>query len=282
MLSASGACLFLWKAEGRCSVFHSALLPWYNTGITKKEGTHMGKHILLINDLPGYGKVALAAMMPVLSHMGHHLYNLPTALVSNTLDYGKFEILETTDYMRKSLAVWKELGFSFDAISTGFIVSGEQAEMIAAYCGEERKKETYIFVDPIMGDEGHLYNGVPDSTVGAMRRLVSHADCTVPNYTEAALLAGVPYEEGGTSEREMRKIIDAIRRIGAASVVVTSAIVEGQHAVAGYDEVRGNYFLPRDGGYFLRGPFGAYRKWHASPGSGTESDGHSGLAHFRQ
>lgn len=28
------------------------------------------KQILLINDLPGYGKVALAAMMPVLAHMG--------------------------------------------------------------------------------------------------------------------------------------------------------------------------------------------------------------------
>ena len=50
----------------------------------------MSKHILLVHDLAGYGKVSLSAMMPVLSHMGHHLYTLPTALVSNTLDYGKF------------------------------------------------------------------------------------------------------------------------------------------------------------------------------------------------
>ena len=61
----------------------------------------MSKQILLINDLAGYGKVALSAMIPVLSHMGHQIYNLPTALVSNTLDYGKFDILETTDYMKK-------------------------------------------------------------------------------------------------------------------------------------------------------------------------------------
>lgn len=72
------------------------------------------KNILIINDMPGYGKVALAAMLPILSHMGHNIYNLPTALVSNTLDYGKFTILDTTDYMKKSIAVWKELGFSFD------------------------------------------------------------------------------------------------------------------------------------------------------------------------
>ena len=85
----------------------------------------MGKQILLVNDLPGYGKVALAAMMPVLAHMGHITYNLPTALVSNTLDYGKFEIQDTTHFMRNTLKVWQELGFTFDAISTGFIVSHE-------------------------------------------------------------------------------------------------------------------------------------------------------------
>ena len=203
----------------------------------------MGKRILLINDLPGYGKVALAAMVPVLSHMGHYVYELPTALVSNTLDYGKFEILETTEYMEKTLSVWNELGFSFDAVSTGFIVSEKQARLIGGYCAEQRKKGTRIFVDPIMGDNGQLYNGVPDSTVAYMRTLVAQADFTVPNYTEAALLAGVPYRKEGTSEPEMRRIIDALRRMGAGSVVVTSAVVDGSSAMAGYDEGRGTYFL---------------------------------------
>ena len=30
-----------------------------------------GKNVLIINDMPGYGKVALAAMLPVLSTLGH-------------------------------------------------------------------------------------------------------------------------------------------------------------------------------------------------------------------
>ena len=91
------------------------------------------KNILIINDMPGYGKVALAAMLPILSHMGHNIYNLPTALVSNTLDYGKFTILDTTDYMKKSIAVWKELGFSFDCITTGFLASAEQVDICLLY-----------------------------------------------------------------------------------------------------------------------------------------------------
>ena len=115
------------------------------------------KKILLINDMCGYGKVASAAMLPILSYMGHVTYNLPTALVSNTLDYGKFNLLDTTDYIMGVFPVWKELGFHFDAIATGFIASERQAKIVSAYCLEQEHLGTPIFVDPIMGDEGKLY-----------------------------------------------------------------------------------------------------------------------------
>lgn len=78
------------------------------------------KRILLINDMAGYGKVALAAMIPILSSARHQVFNLPTALVSNTLDYGTFDILETTGYMRGGIDAWEKLGFEFDAVATGF------------------------------------------------------------------------------------------------------------------------------------------------------------------
>ena len=91
------------------------------------------KQILLINDIAGYGKVATAAMLPILSYFGHPTYNLPTALVSNTLDYGKFNILDTTEYIKGVFPVWKELGFSFDAIATGFIVSEHKAAIISRF-----------------------------------------------------------------------------------------------------------------------------------------------------
>lgn len=195
----------------------------------------MGKQILLINDLPGYGKVALAAMMPVLSHMGHHLYNLPTALVSNTLDYGKFDILETTDYMSNAIAVWEELGFTFDAVSTGFIVSERQARLVADYCRRVKAKGTRVFVDPIMGDEGRLYNGVTEKTVQNMLELVKTADYIVPNYTEAAYLAGVEYHSEGITASEAEHLVEKLRAAGAGSVVITSAKVDGQDTVIVYD-----------------------------------------------
>ena len=155
--------------------------------------------LLLINDMCGYGKVALSAMLPVLSHMGYRIHNLPTALVSDTLNYPKFYIHDTTEYVRQSLAIWEELGFEFDAISTGFIVTEEETRIISDFCHRRAAKGTKVFVDPIMGDNGRLYAGVPESTIGLMRDLVACADYTVPNYTEACLLTDTPMREGITA-----------------------------------------------------------------------------------
>ena len=197
--------------------------------------------LLLINDMCGYGKVALSAMLPVLSHMGYRIHNLPTALVSDTLNYPKFYIHDTTEYVRQSLAIWEELGFEFDAISTGFIVTEEETRIISDFCHRRAAKGTKVFVDPIMGDNGRLYAGVPESTIGLMRDLVACADYTVPNYTEACLLTDTPMKDGITAG-EARALVDAARELGAKSVVVTSANVDGKSAVIGYDHVAGEHF----------------------------------------
>ena len=204
----------------------------------------MSKKILLVNDLAGYGKVALSAMIPVLSHMGCETFNLPTALVSNTLDYGKFEILDTSEYMKRTLAVWTELGFAFDAVSTGFIVSKEQTELLTEFCKDRAEKGSIIFTDPIMGDEGVLYNGISEDTVALMRKLIGVADYIVPNYTEASYLAGAAYQEDGASEEEYHAIIDRLRKLGAKSVVITSAKVKDASvkSVIGYDHKEKEYF----------------------------------------
>lgn len=207
----------------------------------------MGKQILLINDLAGYGKVALSAMIPVLSHMGHQIYNLPTALVSNTLDYGKFDILETTDYMKNTISVWDELGFQFDAIATGFIVSEVQAKMIADYCRKKSEKGTLIFVDPIMGDEGKLCNGVSQETISHMRELVKVADYIVPNYTEAVYLAEMQYHSRDLTKEEADELVERLRIMGAKSVIITSARLNGKDVVIGYDhELDEKFILPFD------------------------------------
>ncbi len=200
------------------------------------------KKILLINDMAGYGKVATAAMLPILSFMGHPTFNLPTALVSNTLDYGKFNILDTTEYIKGVFPVWKELGFRFDAIATGFIASERQADIISAYCLEQAANGTTIFVDPIMGDEGKLYNGVTSTAINSMREMLSVAHLCYPNYTEACYLTGKEYKQAGVSSDEAKILLDNLRKIGTKSVLITSIPVNGKPSVVGYNHTKDEYF----------------------------------------
>ncbi|MBP6527204.1 MAG: pyridoxamine kinase [Prevotella sp.] len=200
------------------------------------------KQILLINDMAGYGKVATAAMLPILSYFGHPTYNLPTALVSNTLDYGKFNLLDTTDYIKGVFPVWKELGFTFDAIATGFIASERQADIVSRYCLEQASTGTTIFVDPIMGDEGKLYNGVTQAAIKSMREMLSVAHLCYPNYTEACYLTGREYNAQGVTEDEAHNLLEHLRKIGSKSVLITSITVDGQPSVVGYNHMHNEYF----------------------------------------
>lgn len=200
------------------------------------------RQILLVNDIAGYGKVATAAMLPILSYFGYPTCNLPTALVSNTLDYGKFNILDTTEYIKGVFPVWRQLGFSFDAIATGFIASERQADIVARYCQEQAALGTIIFVDPIMGDEGKLYNGVTAATINSMREMLSVAHICYPNYTEACYLTGRAYQPEGISQKESRSLLDHLRKTGTKSVLVTSVPVDGTPSVIGYNHMNGEYF----------------------------------------
>lgn len=216
--------------------------------------------ILLVYDLAGYGKVALSVMIPIFSHLKFETFNLPTALVSNTFDYGKFDILDTTAYMRNTIGIWDQLGFSFDAICTGFIASKEQSQLVTDYCRRHKERNgAKIFVDPVMADNGFLYNGVTFETVLYLRELCSTADVVLPNITEACFLTGVKVngEErvliGASaasttsassaasttsatltrhrlsfSAEEIDSIVAGLKGLGAKNVVITSANLEGR------------------------------------------------------
>jgi pyridoxine kinase len=226
----------------------------------------LGKNILLINDMPGYGNVALQAAVPVLSgyvmpEIKHNVFALPTALISNTLNYGRHSILDTTDYMTDALETWHELGFSFDAISTGFIVSEKQADLIADFCASQKensKNKVKIFVDPIMADNGRLYNSITPQHIQIMRKMMQISDYVTPNYTEAVFLAdkdiancfndsmnffkeenphsGSEYDiKSNITEVQAYSLLDALISKGAKSIIITGAVVNDESAVVLYD-----------------------------------------------
>jgi len=196
--------------------------------------------VLIICDLAGYGKVALSALIPIFSHMKCETFNLPTAIVSNTFDYGKYDILDTTSYMRNTIAIWEELGFSFDAICTGFIASEEQSRLVFDYCSKQKERGTAVFVDPVMGDKGRLYTGIGEATVFYMKKMCAISDLILPNATEAMFLTDHrPERKCGErsifSAEDIDVMIARLREMGSKSIVITSANLEGEACTVIYE-----------------------------------------------
>ena len=140
-------------------------------------------------------------------------------------------------------------GFSFDCITTGFLASAEQVDIIREFIASQKKEGLLVMTDPIMGDEGKLYNGVTEETVENMRRLIGVADVIVPNLTEAEFLTERYRGAEALDRHQAREVVDALLACGPRSVVITSGLEAetGRHVVWGYCHRQGRYFtLPFD------------------------------------
>ena len=204
----------------------------------------MSKKILLINDMPSLGKVALNAMIPILSYRGYELFALPSCLISNTLDYGKHNIEDTTDYLINCLKTYKSLNFNFDCLCTGFIINKKKIKII-----KNIKKENpniLLIVDPIMADDGKLYNSMNEENIAYFQELCKIADVIIPNYTESLLLSNQDIDNIKCDNFKINNIINELRKICTSSIVITSCILEdSSHGLYGYDcKKENNFFVP--------------------------------------
>lgn len=182
----------------------------------------MTNQVLLVNDVTGYGRVSTFAMLPIMTKYELHPYILPTALVSNTLDYGLSETLDTTEFMSKAINKWDELGFKFNYISTGFICNEKQVEIITDLI--DRQDSPFVFVDPIMADSGELYPDMYEGAIECNRKLASRADVLIPNFTEATFLADIYKGREFLYDEEFEALAEAILKLGPSKAVIKGCV----------------------------------------------------------
>ena len=179
------------------------------------------KKIAVINDLSGYGRCSLTVAHPILSVMGIQSCPVPTAILSNHTEFPVYFFDDYTDKMRAYIGKWFELGLDFDAISTGFLGSAEQIEIVLEFVEHFREEDTLIIVDPVMGDHGKIYATYTEEMCEEMKQLVSYADVVTPNVTEACILTGTPYKDKGWTRKELLNMATMLQIMGAKSVVIT-------------------------------------------------------------
>ncbi|MCI8454443.1 MAG: pyridoxamine kinase [Lachnospiraceae bacterium] len=183
----------------------------------------MQKKIAVINDLSGYGRCSLTVAMPILSVMRYQCCPVPTAILSNHTGFHTFFYDDYTEKLTAYIGAWERLGLSFDAVLTGFFGSAEQIRLVTEIVNGMKKKGSAVIVDPVMGDDGELYQTYTEEMCGRMRELAALSDVVVPNVTECCLLTGMPYREAGFKRQELFAMALRLRDLGAKSVVITGA-----------------------------------------------------------
>ncbi len=153
------------------------------------------KRILAVHDLSCFGRCALTVIIPALSVMGVAVVPLPTALLStHTGGFDNIVFCDLSDTMQPTLGHYKMMDMRFDAIYTGFLGSAGQIDTVA------RAIEMFggngpVLVDPVMGDDGEVYQTYTEEMCQRMRELCHKADILTPNLTEAYLLCGEEYRD---------------------------------------------------------------------------------------
>ena len=179
----------------------------------------MTKKVAVINDLSGLGRCSLTAAISVLSAMGVQACPLPTAILSSQTEYPSYYCYDFTDKMEHIRSEWEKLNTTFSGIYTGYTASVAQIEQIFHFLDTFQKPDTFLLVDPVMGDDGVTYDMYNSELLAGMKKLVARADIITPNLTEFCLLTGTDYKVFQDSSLAVE---DIIARIQAASQSLTA------------------------------------------------------------
>lgn len=168
------------------------------------------KRILTIQDISCVGQCSMTVALPILSACGHETCILPTAILStHTGGFGKPAVAHFAGALENMARHWKENDITFDAILVGYLGSIRAVEAAADIIDTMLSPGGVSIVDPAMADHGRLYSGFDEQYAQAMEWLCRRADIILPNITEAAMFAGLPYLEK-PSEDYVSDLLDAL------------------------------------------------------------------------
>ena len=200
------------------------------------------KRIVTIQDISCVGKCSLTVALPIISAMGIETAAIPTAVLSTHTAFKNFTYRDLTGDLPKIAKHWKQEKFDFDGIYTGYLGSIEQIDMLKEFFKQFKTSENFIFIDPVMADNGKLYAGFDENFVREMKELCKMADIIVPNLTEASYMLEKEYKEN-YSEQEIKDLLIELSFLGPKYVVLTGvSFNENKLGVMSYNKETNKFF----------------------------------------
>ena len=200
------------------------------------------KRIVTIQDISCVGKCSLTVALPIISAMGIETAVIPTAVLSTHTAFKNFTYRDLTGDLPKIAKHWKQEKFNFDGIYTGYLGSIEQIDILKEFFKQFKTPDNFIFIDPVMADNGKLYAGFDAKFGKEMKKLCKMADIIVPNLTEASYMLEKEYKEI-YSEQEIKDILIELSNLGPKYVVLTGvSFKDNKLGVMSYNKETNEFF----------------------------------------
>ena len=198
------------------------------------------KKAALFHDMSCFGRCALSVIIPIISVLKVQPVIIPTALLStHTGGFSGFTFHDLTEEIKKITDHFDELDLIPDCVYTGFLGSEEQINIISDYIKKQKSNGAYIFVDPVMADDGKLYSSYNNQLKKGMSNLAMSADIITPNITEAMFLLDMEYKEPPYSEDFIDGIILKLFELceyNIEKIVITSVVLDNSEYGVAYGE----------------------------------------------
>ena len=200
------------------------------------------KRIVTIQDISCVGKCSLTVALPIISAMGVETAVIPTAVLSTHTMFKNFTFRDLSSDITLIQKHWKDEKISFDGIYTGYLGSLEQIDILKEFFKEFKTDNNFIFIDPVMGDNGKLYVGFDQEFATKMKELCKMADVIVPNLTEASYMLQKEYKENYTEE-EIKELLIELANLGPKQVILTGiSFKENELGVMSYNKETNEFF----------------------------------------
>lgn len=127
----------------------------------------MNKRISLINDLQKYNRMSYLNSVSILSVFGDRAY------------------------------IGANDGEKYNAFISGYIEDSNKMAKYREIISDAKLDDRNVLYlcDPVIGDNGKTYENITESHIENYKKLIEISDIVTPNFTEALVLADLPYDE---------------------------------------------------------------------------------------
>lgn len=211
---------------------------------------------LVAEDLSAIGTMSLGVAVPILAVFGVPAAILPTQVLSTqTEGFGTPAKQFSAKWLSQTIDHWQNEDIQLSGGLIGYV--GQVALLNRLIQLATSQQLHPLIVDPVMGDDGALYPGLPADYVSTMRKLIADADVITPNWTEAHLLADVPLADQRPSKAVVTTLFAKLSvACGEQTRIVITGIPSDDAVLTAYQDNRGLQMVStklRDGHFYGSG-----------------------------